>query len=183
MDAQLSVKLLSPDQARVFVDHLVRNAATPGVRLPPISDPHPLSRKIDVDAKIESSQRRWIMPVQQVGWDRTWGLFSGDLIVGHVNLSTARLLETQLHRVILGMGIEPDYRGRRLGASLLSNALAWAEEQSSIEWVDLGVFAHKTAARRLYLKFGFREVGTFVDCFRVNGQKVDDIQMTLQLRQ
>ncbi|MCX6124735.1 MAG: GNAT family N-acetyltransferase [Proteobacteria bacterium] len=183
VNANLSIRMLTNDDAIAFVDHLVRNAPTPGVGAPPISDPFPKSHKIDVTARIESAKKRWIMPIDNLGWGRAWGLFIGEKIVGEATLSSARLIETQLHRAILGMGIEPEYRGSGVGTALLTAALSWAKEQKSLAWIDLGVFAHNAAARRLYSNSGFLEVGRCVDCFRVDDLRVDDIQMTLDLRQ
>jgi RimJ/RimL family protein N-acetyltransferase len=47
--------------------------------------------------------------------------------------------------------------------------------------MDLGVFADNTAARVLYGKLGFVEIGMWRDRFRVDGMQIDDIQMTLAL--
>ena len=73
MDTNLSIRMLTPNDAIAFVDHLVRNAPTPGVGAPPISDPFPRGHKIDVPARIESTQKRWMMPVNKLGWSRGWG--------------------------------------------------------------------------------------------------------------
>jgi ribosomal-protein-alanine N-acetyltransferase len=181
--SKLLIRMLTRDDATAFVDHLVRNAPTPGVGSPPISDPVPRNHKIDVPARIESAQKRWVMPIDKLGWSRAWGVFAGSNIVGEITLSTSRLIETQLHRTILGIGIEPEYRGTGVGTALLAAALGWAKDQKSLAWIDLGVFAHNAAARRLYGKFGFIEVGRCIDCFRVDGLRVDDIQMTLDLNQ
>lgn len=181
MNSNLSIKLLTPDDAVAYVDHLIRNAPTSGVGAPPISNPFPASHKIDGPAKIKSAQSCWTIPTEKLGWSRAWGVFSGNAIVGEVTLSTSRLIETQLHRAILGIGIEPDFRGNGVGKALLRAALDWAKDQNSLVWIDLGVFAHNEAARHLYSKFGFLEVGRCVDCFRVDGLSVDNIEMTLHL--
>ena len=188
MKSTLSVRMLAVEDAPAFVDHLVRNAPSPGVRSPPISDPFPSSQKIDAAAYLKSAQRRWLIPAGEPGWGRAWGVFANssfekDFLVGEVTLSTSRLIETQMHRAILGMGIEPSYRGNGLGTEMLKTALSWAKEQHFLAWVDLGVFAHNAPARRLYANFGFQEIGRCVDCFRVDDVRVDDIQMTLDLSQ
>lgn len=81
------------------------------------------------------------------------------------------------------MGIEAEFRGNGAGTALLATALNWAKEQNFLAWIDLGVFAHNSAARSLYGKFGFIEMGRCIDCFRVDDLRVDDIQMTLDLGQ
>jgi len=55
-------------------------------------------------------------------------------------------------------------------------------QQPSIEWIDLYVFAHNQPAIELYSKAGFVKVGRVVDLFRIKGQKIEDIHMTLKLR-
>lgn len=183
MKNNVSIRMLTVDDAAAMVEHFVRNDPTPGVGSPPISSPIPKTHVIDVVARTESAKKDWVMPVDQLGWERAWGVFAKGKIVGEISLSSSRLIETQLHRAILGMGIEPEYRGSGLGTILLATALDWAKEQSSLAWIDLGVFAHNAQARRLYGNFGFRETGRCIDCFRVDGLSVDDIQMTLELSQ
>lgn len=183
MKSKVLIRMLTVDDAAAFVEHLVRNLPTPGVRAAPISDPFPKSHNLDVPERIESAQKRWVTPVDTLGWSRAWGAFADGRVVGEITLSTSRLIETQLHRAILGMGIEPEFRGTGIGADLLVTALNWAKEQQTLAWIDLGVFAHNTAARRLYGNFGFMEIGRCIDCFRVDDLRVDDIQMTLELSQ
>ena len=65
----------------------------------------------------------------------------------------------------------------------MTTALLWAKQQGFIEWVDLCVLSHNASARRLYDHFKFIEAGRTVDCFRVDGHSLGDIQMTLGLNQ
>lgn len=183
MKHNISIRLLTCDDAPAFAEHLARNAPTSGVGAPPISSPFPRSHQTDVPARIESARKRWVMPIDQIGWGRAWGAFANGALVGEASLSSSRLIETQLHRAILGMGIEPEYRGTGIGTALLAAAVNWAKEQDSLAWIDLGVFAHNAAARGLYGKLGFVEVGRCIDCFRVDDFRVDDIQMSLDLKQ
>ncbi len=51
----------------------------------------------------------------------------------------------------------------------------------SLEWIDLKVFAHNTPARSLYRELGFVDIGVVRDRFRIGGQSIDDVIMTLDL--
>jgi ribosomal protein S18 acetylase RimI-like enzyme len=81
----------------------------------------------------------------------------------------------------MAMGIERDFRGQGWGGRLLQTALDWARAETTLAWVDLGVFEHNAPARALYRKFGFKEVGRREDLFRVHGVRITDIQMVLEL--
>ena len=59
--------------------------------------------------------------------------------------------------------------------------MQWCRDATDLAWIDLGVFAHNEAARALYRKVGFVELGTTRDRFRVDGTSIDDIHMTLAL--
>lgn len=68
------------------------------------------------------------------------------------------------------------------GLRLITEALSWARQCPTIEWIDLYVFVHNKPAIDLYTKVGFLEVGRVADMFRVKGQKIEDIQMVINLR-
>jgi len=57
-------------------------------------------------------------------------------------------------------------------------AIAWARDHG-LAWIDLGVFAPNTRAQALDRKRGFVEVGVVRDRFRLDGESVTDISMTL----
>lgn len=168
-----------PDLA-ALVDHLVRHAAESGARGGPIFGPHEHGAAPDRDRLRARRRVGWLRRPGEVGWERTWGWVEGGLVVGHIELHGGRL-SSELHRCTLGMGIEADYRGHGRGRALVSAALAWARDQATLAWVDLGVFAHNHAARALYQAHGFREVGRTADRFRVDGTSIDDVLMTRAL--
>lgn len=63
----------------------------------------------------------------------------------------------------------------------MTTAIGFAAGAKPLAWIDLSVFAHNMAARHLYRRTGFVEIGTRRDRFRIGGQPVDDILMTLEL--
>jgi RimJ/RimL family protein N-acetyltransferase len=92
-------------------------------------------------------------------------------------------MAAELHRALLGMGIERPFTGKGNGRRLMEAAIAWARDTRRLSWIDLGVFANNVPARKLYARMGFVEIGMRRDAFRVDdGVSVDDISMTLELR-
>ncbi len=122
-------------------------------------------------------------PLSEPGWQR-WFVAVGDdeRVVGQVDLRGDGL-RAGLHRCELGIGVERPYRGQGLGRRLMETAIDFARGAESLDWVDLRVFAHNTAGRALYLDLGFVELGTAADRFRVGGQTIDDVIMTLEVAQ
>ena len=119
--------------------------------------------------------------LNEPGWQR-WFVALDDRtnIVGHVDLKGDGL-KTGQHRCELGIGIERGYRGAGLGRRLMATAIEFARGIETLTWIDLRVFSHNAAGRALYLAMGFSEAGTLVDRFRIEGQTVDDVIMTLKV--
>jgi RimJ/RimL family protein N-acetyltransferase len=115
-------------------------------------------------------------------WGRVWALYAPDgHIAGHLELRGGRI-PSELHRATLGMGIMRAYTGRGHGGRLVEAAIAWARDEAKLAWIDLGVFAGNTPARKLYERMGFVEIGTREDAFRIEDDVViDDVMMVLEL--
>ena len=60
---------------------------------------------------------------------------------------------------------------------------AWAQNEHDIDWIDLSVLSANAGAQQLYEAHGFQVVGRTADRFRVNGQSVDEIELTLNVAQ
>ncbi|KPI34062.1 GCN5-related N-acetyltransferase [Actinobacteria bacterium OV450] len=90
--------------------------------------------------------------------------------VGHVSVRG-----TRLGRVL----IAPGARGRGLGETLLTLAVARAFDELGLTSLDLGVYTHNTAAVRLYEKLGFRAVQVLEDVEEVDGVHWSALQMRL----
>jgi RimJ/RimL family protein N-acetyltransferase len=76
-----------------------------------------------------------------------------DEIVGHVGLDMARSGVANL-----GMFVAVGWRGRGVGTSLVTAAIAEARRWGAHK-VDLQLWPHNQAARAIYLKLGFVEEG------------------------
>ena len=121
----------------------------------------------------------WPKPITEIGWMRTWGLIVDSAIVGHIDLKGGGFA-SDLHRATLGIGIEAGYRDRGRGREMCEAVIRWAREHQ-LAWIDLGVFGPNKRAQTLYRKLGFVEVGMTRDRFRLDGESIDDISMTLAL--
>lgn len=86
--------------------------------------------------------------------------------------------ESRAHVGIIGLGLMPEYRGRGIGAALMTAALerAWAKGFTRIE---LTVRADNLRAKRLYERLGFTVEGLHRRTFRVNGEYFDSFFMGL----
>ncbi len=116
------------------------------------------------------------------GWLRVWVLTDESEIWGALTLTHRPALKAALHRCLLMMGLERTVRSQGWGSKLLEEAIIWARQQPTLDWITLNVFENNLPAKTLYQKFGFHAVGTTKDLFRVFGTSIDDTEMVLKLR-
>jgi putative acetyltransferase len=84
-------------------------------------------------------------------------------------------------RVTLGMFLGRAWRGRGLGRALLERTIAEARK-AGIPAIELEVFPHNEAARRLYESAGFRQTRFLPNAYaRAHGEVWSGIVMTLEL--
>ena len=121
-------------------------------------------------------------PLEGAGWQRIWIAEREGQIVGD-SVVRASFMNTTQHRCQFAIGIERAARGAGLGRRLSEEAIAWCRRQQRFDWLDLWVFAHNAPAIALYERLGFQKIDVVKDQFRVHGQKIDDLHMTLALRE
>ena len=81
----------------------------------------------------------------------------------------------------VGMFVAPEWRGRGVGAALVSAAIEWAKARG-LHKLTLSVFPHNDAAIALYRKFGFTDEGLHPQHLRrANGELWDLLDMGLML--
>lgn len=175
-----NIHVLSEEHVDLFVDHIARHLAESGQPGTPHFAP------IDVASFQRDDPRgrtlaRWQKPLTGTGWERAWGVFANEKVVGHLDLQCGHLTTAQ-HRVFLGMGLEAHARGKGFGRKLLSQALEWCAQQSGIDWMELRVFANNEPAIALYKSLGFNEDGRVPDMFRIHGTSIDDVYMSRRVR-
>lgn len=135
----------------------------------------------DSDAPAGLNTRSLSLALHARGWQRWFIAIADQQIVGHVSLKGDGL-NTGLHRCELGVGVERQYRGQGMGVALMNTAIDFARNADGLSYVDLSVFAHNAKARTLYGSLGFVDVATLVDRFRIEGESIDDVIMTLAVK-
>ncbi|MBS1122831.1 MAG: Ribosomal-protein-alanine acetyltransferase [Deltaproteobacteria bacterium] len=173
------ITLLTQADLPALCEHLRRHVGQAGHDGEAVSSPRSPSEPFDAAGTIDRHRAAWARRPDEPLWMRTWGLVLDGSIRGHVDLHGGRMA-AESHRTILGMGIERAERGKGHGRALLETAIA-AARRLELAWVDLGVFADNVRARALYASAGFVELTTIRDRFRVDGQRIDEISMTLAL--
>ena len=114
------------------------------------------------------------------GWRHVWIALDDDgAIAGHIDLR-GRPEPASSHRTLLGMGVRHDLRRTGLGTRLVREALAWARA-SGFAWVDLEVLSQNHKARALYVRMGFHVTGEMPDLYRIEGQSIGAVSMSLSL--
>lgn len=176
----IQIKLLTEsDEAQYFLhcEKAVRSGGKNGA--PPYT---PLGQETTFSSEDRKSiVSGWKIKPTKEEWNRIWGCFSGNQIVGSIMLKGASV-KTKIHRVHLSIGIDGHrIRGKGIGSQLITEAVNWAKCQESIAWIDLSVFDTSPIATALYKKFGFEEYGRLKDHFRIEGKNFDHILMTLKI--
>lgn len=178
--AMAEIRPLTLDDLSAYIDHLSRHYGEPGAN-GEIAQPHSILHFNDCEQYRSKIANRWGAPLKEAAWSRAWGVIDGPLIVGHLEINHGAN-PNKSHRVTLGLGIEQKYRRQGLGTRLLTEATQWISVLPSIDWIDLKVFAHNQAAIDLYRKFRFKELGRVPDKLRIDEQHIDEVLMTLDLR-
>ena len=173
----LPIRLLRVSDVRAAGKHIERHALESGrgsdIVFAPFAD-------LDRDAYEELREESWRRATDVPGWERCFGAFVEERVVGHVDL-TGGSLYSSLHRARLGIGVEREFRGQGVGSALIAAALAWARRARKLRWIELSVFAHNQGALRLYERLGFSEIGRTPDAYRVGEHHIDDVHMALSL--
>lgn len=181
MNGGLTIRQATREDMSAFFAYLNDHLSDNGVGGTALFMPIPRAESrfpADKEASFRSGMET---PVGQPGWRRLWLATDADgSIAGHIDLR-ARLEKAAAHRSLLGMGVHRDRRKQGLGASLIAAATQWANTQP-FEWIDLEVLSVNRAARELYRRCGFVQVGELDDMFRIDGQALGYTFMSLQLR-
>ncbi|MES2825930.1 MAG: GNAT family N-acetyltransferase [Pseudomonadota bacterium] len=115
----------------------------------------------------------------ELGWRKLWlAKNEAGNIVGHIDirLHTER---NSNHRVLLGMGVDIHHRRMGVGEELIKFILKYCEAEETIDWIDLSVLAGNDPAICLYKKVGFSMIGEYQDKFRIDGESISEIVMTM----
>ena len=174
----MDIEAMTISDSGLLAQHLDRNARESGQHGIEYSilEARDLPECPQLEDEVKAGLRR---SIGEPYWARYWVVKETPKeIGGHLYLKGSPYPSCR-HRCRLGMGIEPRYRGGGLGNKLVQQALDWLSAEGSIDWVELFAFEHNEPALKLYEKNGFRRVGVVEDLFRVNGQSINDVIMTL----
>lgn len=174
------IDFLTPEHLSDYVEHLHTHMSESGID-DIVYTPFEIGFNHPKEKMKEKITERFGFPLDKTNWQRAFVATVDEKIVGHLDLQ-GHHLESSLHRCRLGMGLDKGFRSKGIGSKLMKAAIDWVTNTTSIDWIDLYTFEHNESAIALYKKFGFVTVGKVEDLFRVNGQKISDYQMVLNVR-
>ncbi|QNK69156.1 GNAT family N-acetyltransferase [Variovorax sp. PAMC26660] len=99
-----------------------------------------------------------------------FGAFDGATLLGIIALRRENMRKLRHKGMIFGMYVAPEARGKGIGRSLLSQALALAQSVPELLQVNLSVNASNVAAISLYESLGFETFGR-----EPGAMKIDDV--------
>lgn len=115
------------------------------------------------------------------GWRKVWVAFNReDKIVGHIDIRSNNQLNSE-HRVLLGMGVDINFRTLKIGQNLLEFTIEYCRKNSKINWIDLEVMTNNIPAKNLYEKMNFEYLNNVKDMFRIDNISYDYTSMTLNV--
>jgi|APTNR8051073442_1049403.scaffolds.fasta_scaffold00553_25 ribosomal protein S18 acetylase RimI-like enzyme len=117
----------------------------------------------------------------EIGWRKTWvAINQENKIVGHIDIRSNNQLNAE-HRVILGMGVDRNFRNIKIGYKLLDFIIEYCRNNQKISWIDLDVLSNNIPAKSLYEKMGFEQLSVTKDMFRIANISYDYTFMTLNV--
>ncbi|TNE44755.1 MAG: GNAT family N-acetyltransferase [Deltaproteobacteria bacterium] len=169
------------NELKPFMDYIRDHMSDNGHGVTPLFQPQSRQDPWD-DSKLRIMMGTGLsIEVGQKGWRVLWVAKSDDgEIVGHVDLRGQSEPYTE-HRALLGIGVHREYRQQGLGGKLLATAIAWAETQDTLDWIELRFLNTNPAAGRLYQKYGFTLLCTIEDTFRIDGESIGNNIMVKKL--
>jgi GNAT superfamily N-acetyltransferase len=176
----VEIRAVTAGELDPFVHHLERQLGESGQGGLPVFSPFARGAHPRVDQLRPPREVGLGRTVDEPGWWRMWGAWDRDRIVGSCELAGG-VVDSELHRASLMMGLERSHYGRGGASRLLETAIAWAEAEPTLAWIHLTVFTGNRPAIRLYERFGFARRGVVEDRFRVDGEVIDELQMVRRL--
>jgi putative acetyltransferase len=92
----------------------------------------------------------------ETSYQSVWVAIDNDRLVGSVAI---RFLDDVMTAELKRMYLQPEYRGRGLGRTLLNHAIRWAKDRGC-QAIVLDTSTTMTAAQGLYESAGFSRTGT-----------------------
>ena len=109
------------------------------------------------------------------------GFFEDEQLVGVVGFVRERKLKKMHKSFIWGMYVRPDFRGKGIAKKLLLEVIIKAKKIEGLSKIMLSVTHHQENALQFYERLGFEKYAVENDAIRLDGQKIDEIFMSLQI--
>jgi RimJ/RimL family protein N-acetyltransferase len=114
----------------------------------------------------------------------TWGAFSAKAeLVGAASLERGSQERNGHRAVVWGLFVAPCWQGRGIGRRILEAVIAHARSLEGLEELGIIVMAESHVARRLYESLGFNVYASDPRAWRVNGNYIADLYMSLLLHE
>lgn len=177
----ISIETLQKDRLEEFYEYLSRHISENGEMghspfFPLSAEQSVLSE--DLKGKFELGINK---AMHDTGWRKVWiAVDDKNKIVGHIDIRPHQQLNTK-HRVLLGMGVDRNFRKLKIGQLLLEFIVDYCRSEDSIAWIDLEVMENNMPAINLYRKLNFIEKQSIKDMFRIEDHSFNYTLMTLQV--
>jgi ribosomal protein S18 acetylase RimI-like enzyme len=177
----ISIKELDKDKFDDFIQYLTIHLSENGRK--GITLFQPLSKQQSAlsnewKAKFEDGMNK---KNEEIGWRKIWvAINEENKIVGHIDIRSQNQLNTE-HRVLLGMGVDSNFRNLKIGQKLLEFIIDYCRNNHKISWIDLQVLTNNIPATELYKKMNFEQLSITKDMFRIDNISYDYTSMTLNV--
>ncbi|WP_018631550.1 GNAT family N-acetyltransferase [Neomegalonema perideroedes] len=123
----------------------------------------------------------WRARLEPAGDLALFGGFAEDRMVGLSGIWRESSPRRRHLAALVHVYLTPDQRGRGLASGLVEAALDHARSLPGLRAVHLDVMTQNAAARALYARLGFAEIGLMPEAHAVEGRFYDDVLMRLAL--
>lgn len=106
-----------------------------------------------------------------------------DHLVGIISITRDQRIKRHHKADLHGMYVLPEYRGKQIGKTLMSKALAMAARMEGLEEIQLIVSVSSVSVINLYEKFGFHIEWTEKRALKVNDEYVDAHHMVVEVKE
>ena len=177
----ISIKELNKDNLDDFIQyltiHLSENGQNGTALFQPLSKQQS-ALSSEWKAKFEDGMNK---KNGEIGWRKVWIAINEESnIVGHIDIRSQNQLNTE-HRVLLGMGVDSNFRNLKIGHELLKSVIDYCRNNHKISWIDLQVLTNNIPATKLYKKMSFEQLSVTKDMFRIDNISYDYTSMTLNV--
>lgn len=174
----LEIRIATIEDLNGVVDSTLRHFKEPGFNNLP-SHPYGTEHIFDRHEYYQDYLKKFSTKIDHAGWGRTFVITYKNEVKAYLNFhNNSQILP---HTVCLGMGLEMELRGQKLGPKLLELGVEWIKENTKVQEIILYVFAHNLPAIKIYERAGFKIVHEIKNRFEIDGLNIDDLTMKLTI--